>query len=305
LKVLAPNFITFRRVAAAVAAITLVAGCGGNTMESEALEPHEIFQRYQVHYDKASDVTWIQADFFQNSPAGVPLELTGSMTVTDNGVVLERPTDFAPYYKKSLPGFVAVHGFVFTHKDGSTDAHSITLEPIAPLRPPTPTERFDVGGTQFPDGLRGTLLEPAQWHVSTTEMTHTFLWDGAPVRENDSVYLIIESALGRLDRPVQPITLNPSSPGGLLPTSGVFSETTRTAKYFAVETPGNVGVTLSKSDLEAIGAGNRTIKFQRVTRLRKHVPNAQGVEQLRVTLSASYVSETVPVSFEKRDTKSR
>jgi hypothetical protein len=300
-----PNFVTFRRVAAAVAAITLVAGCGGNTMQSEALAPHEIFQRYQVHYDKESDRTLIQADFFQNSPAGVPLELTGSMTVAVNGVVLERPTDFAPYYKKSLPGFVAVHDFVFTHKDGSTDAHSITIEPIAPLRPPTPTELFDFARRRFFDWLRGTPLEPAQWHVSATEMTRVFHWDGAPVRENESVYLIIENALGRIDRPVQAGTFNPNSPGGLPPTSGAFSETTRTAKYFAVETPGDVGVTLSKNDLQAIGAGNRTIKFQRMTRLQKNKPNEQGVEQLRVTISASYVSETVPVSFGKRDTKSR
>ena len=295
-----PNFVTVRRVVTATAAL-LLAACSGSTMQSEGLEPQEIFQRYQVHYDKASDQTLIQADFFQNSPAGIPLELSGRMAVTVNGVRLERPTDFAPYYKKTLPGFVATHEFVFTHRDGSEEAHAITIEPVAPLPPPPVDQVLRGMGPRAFDWVRGLPVEPLRSYVAPTETSRTFHWDGVPVRENETIYLIIENALGTITRPAQ---FNPSTPGSPTTpptTTGAVSQAGRTAKYFSVETPGDVGVTLSEKDLVAIGAGQRTLKFQRMTRLKETVVDESGAERTRVTLSASYVSETKTIQFGDRN----
>lgn len=300
-----PKLVTVR-FAALVAFAASLAGCGGSTIQSENLEPNEIFQRYQVHYDKTQNKTFVQGDFFQNSPAGIALELTGKCQVTDNGTLLKRPADFAPFYKMELEGFVGRHDFVFTHRDGSAESNVITIEPVSPVRGRgAGPELWALSAflrAPLPSAL-GVLSELEIIPASAKE--YVFQWEGEPVRENESVYLIIENNGGRLELPARlRAPLDPKKPLASVsdvkaPNPKETSEVTRTAKYYAAEKAGEVAITLKEKQLEEIGEGNRTIKWQRVS--RRSILRPGGDESgARVRLSASYVSETKPVTFEKR-----
>lgn len=309
-----PKLVTACRFAAwSLTVAVAFTGCGGSTQQSGNIEPESIFQRYAVHYEKATNVTGVQADFFNGSPAGVALELSGGSKVTDNGTELVRPQDFAPFYTAKLPGLVLKNEFVLVHRDGVEEKNTIEMGVIAPAPPPVPQvdPKLLALETLLNTPFRAALQAlGAVETVPANAKTYTFNWEGAPVGESESVYLIVENATGRIERPATlpgtGRTAPPTGTGGRdlpqpLPNPPkATDEVTRTAKYFDVSTPGAIGLTLSTKDLDTIGEGRRTIKFQRVTRKRIEVPDGAGGTRLRVLLTASYMSETRPVAFEKR-----
>jgi len=181
------------------------------------------------------------------------------------------------------------------------------MRPIAP--DPGPEPRFDLLTAELVlrapvIGALRTLLETET--VPFDAETYTFNWGGLPVGPSESVYLIVENSAGRTELPANLPTVN-SDPkkGAVTPATTALSAVTRTAKYFDLAAPGAIGITLNKKDLEDIGSGNRTIKFQRVTRreLKTRLAGSSdpgGDAKLRGTLTASYMSETRSIVFGKK-----
>lgn len=175
--------------------------------ESENVNQDSIYTIYELFYNKDTDITTAKATFRFGGKTGTLLELNSPAISRFNGDDLQY-NSFLGTHKKEYAGFTSSGTFSYTDLDNNSFTNAIpTIDTIG-----------------FPIGI----------DTISTSGAFTFVWDGLPVSQGETISL----------------TINGTTGGNL--------------EVFSTVINGNTQLILDMNKLQNLGIGDATCTLQRI-----------------------------------------
>ncbi len=197
-------------------------------IDSDAIEPHEIWASYELFFDEEENKTHATAVFHVQNEEGNFVLLTPPSTITFEGDTLIWKQEWATYHIE-YPGMIKSGKFTFTDVKGHSQQYFVALEEI---------------GFPSPFG-------PIQKHHS-----YELEWEGISVQELEEVNVFVYKTATNLWPDSQNSSVCPKGP---VPITYVSL-----GRNFIANQPGSTSVLLSKNRLSQIPSGQVFMTIDRV-----------------------------------------